>query len=61
MQPLESIDKIFQSPDKNKIGTGIDLIDQIREASMDVDADALQIDPEKFEKESEGKEEFRSV
>jgi len=28
LKPLESIDGIFQSPDKNKIGTGIDVIDQ---------------------------------
>jgi len=28
LKPLESIDTIFQSPDKNKIGTGIDVLDR---------------------------------
>jgi hypothetical protein len=27
LKPLESIDRIFRSPDKNKIGTGRDLLD----------------------------------
>lgn len=28
LQPLESIDTIFQSPDKNKIGSGLDVLDR---------------------------------
>lgn len=27
LKPLESIDRIFQSPDRNRIGTGRDLLD----------------------------------
>jgi len=28
LKPLESIDTIFQSPDKNKIGSGLDVLDR---------------------------------
>jgi hypothetical protein len=37
LQPLESIDTIFQSPDKNKIGTGLDVLD--RRAASDNSSD----------------------